>query len=209
MNHTYSALKEYRRRIAAMLEDPECTGDLLTLGVALLDFAVLRATTEKTWGHYAERAWGPSDNGHKWRVIGVLKSDIRRYDAIKDAETTGPGRACGSPMIRRQGPCGQSATIRTLITDPLTGRQQWLAACSRHREWFNERALTNRRQTPEAPDLVVPAANAGGVLSRHIKEIDWHGVWTNLDPSWTPPPEVEPETVPLRPRLRLVFSDSA
>lgn len=200
---TYSALKEYRKRIAGMLTDPDCGGELFSLGVALLDYAVLKTDTDETFAHYADRAWGKS--GH-WQIRDVLRKDIRRYDAIRDAELSTPGRTCGAPMIRRTGPCGNSATIRRMLTDVDTGRRQWLAACARHREWFDARAIANRAAVDSADKAVIPAANAGGVLARHIPEIDWPALWVWFDPKWTPPPESEPEEVQLRPRLRLVLS---
>lgn len=107
-------------------------------------------------------------------------------------------------MIRRQGPCGQSASLRAMLTDATTGRKQWLAACSRHRDWFEGRVRSNRAEV-EVANPERPPANAGGVLARHIPEIDWEATWIKLDPTWTPPPEVEPEEVPLTPRLRLVL----
>jgi len=201
---TYTLLREYRRRVAAMLADPECTGDLFALGVSLLDFAVLHTTDEHSWSYYAERAW---DVRSRQMISHVLRSDIRRYDALKDAEQRDPGRRCGAPMVRREGPCGQSASIRGMLTDADTGRQQWLAACSRHRDWFEARVRSNRA-TVEVADPVRPAANAGGVLARHIPEIDWPKTWVKLDPQWTPPPEVEPEAVPLKPRLHLILGGS-
>lgn len=203
MSETYSALREYRKRIAAMLDDPECAGDLFGLGVALLDFAVLRIERdERTWKHYAQKAWG---RGSDYRIRGVLRGDIRRYDAIKDAEERDPARRCGAAMIRRQGPCGQSASRRAMLTDSLTGRKQWIAGCKRHEEWFNAQVRANRAEVDEIAEAVRPAANAGGVLARHIPEIDWHAAWTKLDPTWTPPPESEPEEVPVFPKLRLVL----
>ena len=206
MNETYSALREYRRRIAAMLADPECVDDLFSLGVALLDFAVLRHRDKKTWDHYTDQVW---EFRHSGKTRSVLRGDIRRYDAIKDADQGEPARRCGAPMIRRQGPCGQSASRRSMLTDDLTGRKQWIAGCKRHEEWFNSQVRANRATIDEIADAVRPAANAGGVLARHIPEIDWHAVWLKLDPSWTPPPEREPETVPVFPKLRLVLADEA
>lgn len=212
MTDTYSALREYRKRIAAMLDDPECTEDLFSLGVALLDFAVLRVDrNERNWRFYAELAWGA--RASDWRIRGVLKSDIRRYDALKDAESKDPVARCGSPMIRRQGPCGQSGTLRALLTDPITGRKQWISACSRHRDWFNERVRSNRLavqvHSEENPGAIRPFANAGGVLARHIPEIDWESTWRKIDKDWTPPPEGEPEVVPVAPKLRLVLGGAS
>ena len=203
---TYSALREYRKRIKAMLDDPECVGDLFSLGVALLDFAVLQQRDEKTWAYYADQVW---DFRSRDYVRGVLLGDIRRYDAMKDTEGGAPRRKCGAPMIRRQGPCDQSASRQAMLTDTLTGRKQWLAGCKRHEDWFNAQVRANRAEVSEVAEAVRPAANAGGVLARHIPEIDWEAVWLKLDPSWTPPPEHEPEVVPVFPKLRLVLAEDA
>lgn len=208
MSETYSALREYRKRIAAMLADPECTDDLFSLGVALLDFAVLRIDRdERTWRHYAGQVWG--DRGIDWKIRGTLRSDIRRYDAVKDAEANSPARRCGAPMIRRQGACGQSASRRTMLTDPDTGRKQWIAACRRHEDWFTNEVRANRLAFDAVEEVTRPPANAGGVLARHIPEINWESTWRKLDPDWTPPPEAEPEEVPLKPRLTLVLGGGA
>jgi hypothetical protein len=200
---TYSALREYRKRVAAMLDDPECTGDLLALGISLLDFAILRIDTdEKSWSYYGGRAWGAERHGYM--VRDVLRRDIRRYDAIKDASARDPARRCGAPMVRRQGPCGNSAGRRALLTDPDTGRKQWIAACSRHVDWFDGRVRSNRAQC-EVETITIPAANAGGVLARHIPEIDWPATWRKLDPNWTPPPEGVDEPTGVKPKLTLVM----
>lgn len=196
---TYTALREYRRRIAAMFADPDCTGDLLLLGIALLDKVVLRCETSDASAYYGAKA-----GLKKWQVTAALRGDIRRYDALKDADSRDPARRCGAPMMRRQGPCGQSASRRALLTDPDTGRQQWVAACSRHVEWFDGRVRANRAHC-EVETVAIPAANAGGVLARHIPEIDWHVTWSKLDPRWTPPPEGEDEPTGVVPKLTLVL----
>lgn len=206
MSVTYTALREYRKRIKAMLDDPECTGDLFGLGVALLDRIVLRIDESGSWRSYAEKAWGA--HAANTRVRSVLRGDIRRYDAIKDADGTDPARRCGAPMIRRQGPCAQSASLRSLLTDPYTGRRQWIAGCRRHEDWFKAQVRANRAAVEEMSTAERPPANAGGVLARHIPEIDWDSVWSKLDPTWTPPPEVEPVEAPVFPKLRLVLGEA-
>lgn len=211
MSETYSALREYRKRIKAMLDDPECTGELLSLGISLLDFAVLRIDRDETsWRYYAVRAWGDKAGyTSRYGIREVLRKDIRRYDALADANERDPARRCGAPMVRRQGPCGQSASRRALLTDLQTGRKQWLAGCRRHEGWFNAQVRANRQDAAEAVEAVRPPANAGGVLARHIPEIDWHAAWQKLDPAWTPPPEAEPEIVTVYPKLRLVLGEDA
>lgn len=203
--HTYTTLRTYQERVAAMLADPECTDDLLLLGLALLDFAVLRSDRAATFNHHAAKVLGRVPD---YRIRNLLRGDIRRYDALRDADSVGPARTCGAPMIRRQGPCGASAVHRALLTDADTGRQQWLAGCRRHTDWFEARVRSNRAAVEHMP-VVRPAANAGGVLARHIPEIDWEAAWLRLDPAWTPPPEEEPQEVPLAPKLRLVIGGDA
>lgn len=205
---TYTKLRDYHRRVAAMLADPECVDDLLLLGISLLDYAVLRTDDSKTFDHYAAKVF-EDRQWRRYQVKDILRKDIRRYDAVQDATERDPARVCQAPMVRRQGPCGKSASRRGLITDDLTGRKQWLAACTRHREWFDSAALANRAIVAEAPEIMRPAANAGGVLARHIPEIDWPAVWLAQDPTWTPPPEAEPEVVPLTPRLTLVLGGAS
>jgi hypothetical protein len=34
------------------------------------------------------------------------------------------------------------------------------------------------------------------VLARHLPELDWHALWADLDPRWSPPPEVDAWTPP-------------
>lgn len=206
----YTALKTYRERIRAMLDDPECHGDLLLLGLSLLDYAVLRTTRdEKTFKFYADQVFDTRWN-NAYRIKDVLRGDIRRYDALADDDTSMWGRTCGAPMIRRHGPCGQSASAhRAMLTDPDTGRKQWVAACKRHGAWFEATVLANRRLVEQHEHPVRPAANAGGVLRRHIPEIGWEAVWLDIDPKWTAPPEDEPVEVPLRPRLTLLLGGAS
>lgn len=233
----YANLLTYQARIARMLADPECVGDLFSLGVSLLDWVVLglgqpepeaevvpdgvvklpaksRRSKKPTgrpepqpWSYYAARVWDRPGRVH-WRIKEVLRNDTRRYDAIADAESRGTARLCGAPMIRRAGPCNTSATVRGMLTDPYTGRKQWISACTRHRDWFNEQVRANRAAEGDVQAIAVPAANTGGVLARHIPEIDWKHVWKQLDPNWVEPPESEDEPVEVMPKLRLILGGS-
>lgn len=200
MTETFTMLREYHKRIQAMLADPECDDDLLLLGISLLDFAILKNGV-KSWDHYSERVWGKSG----YRLRGTLRLDIRRYDAMTDANSNTPYRKCGSPMIRRGGPCGQSASRQALLTDPDTGRKQWVAGCKRHHEWFDAQVRANRLAVAEEITPVIPAANVGGVLERHIPEIDWEATWLKLDPDWVRPPEDAPLPTTITPKLQLIM----
>lgn len=204
----HARLARYQERIAAMLADPECHGDLLLLGIGLLDYAVLRTETAKTFDHYAARVFNKPSSS-PLAVRGILRDDIRRYDWRQDQGAQVVTR-CGAPMIRRTGPCGQSASSRFMATDALTGRKQWVGACARHRDWFAQQLHIDRaNRAADHDEAVSPPANAGGVLARHIPEIDWEGVWRNIDPKWTPPPEDAPAPVRVRPTLTLVVGTGA
>lgn len=206
---TYTALRAHHRTVEAMLADPQCTGDLLLVGMAVSRHVHLRLArpedeaADLTWGDLCRPFIRESRNGAWWLIKSVLQKDIRRYDAFEDNGGHYFEARCGSPMIRRHGPCGQSASIRAMVADPETGRRSWLAACRRHREWFDHEWAKSRQVEPARE----PAANAGGVLERHIPQIDWHYVWKQVDPNWTPPPEGEETTA--RPKLRLIVGSTA
>lgn len=192
--------------------DPDCVGDLLLMGIALarwVDYGlpVVDVPREKaTWKTLGAQVLKTSSTGHTY-IEQTLRSDIRRYDPIKDAGGHFFRARCGAPMVRREGPCGGNATQRVLVADAETGRKSWLAACSRHKDWFN--AEWSRARTVEPPRR--PIANAGGVLARHIPDIDWPHIYRQIDPAWEPPPEgdYDDELVVERPKLRLILGGAS
>jgi hypothetical protein len=191
-------------RIARMLDDPNLAGDLLLVGVGFarfLDFDGVPAGQKLNTNMVARCVW-PKRPRRNWHMQHVLAEDARTY---RPPVRWDDGRRCGAPMVRRDGECGRAATSSRLITDWATGEQSWLAACTRHVPWYDEAAQENRESKPER--LVVPAANCGGVLARHIPEFDWPKIWEwATEGRWVEHPEVEPWTPPT---LTLVLGDGA
>lgn len=208
-DYSYTVLRDYQRRADAMLADPDMTRHLLALGLSLLDTVVLRRwqDDDETGGDpvrlIATRAFGPARPIDTLRY--TLRDDARRYSPLADAGHREDG--CRAPMIRRAGLCGKPAGRSHLYRDPVTGRGSWIAACARHAGWYTDevRRLEAHRRAVLAKQTepARPAANTGGVLRRHLPELDWHQLWSWADPSWVEAPE---EATPAftRPTLRLI-----
>lgn len=177
-------------RIARMLDDPDLTGELLLVGVGFarfLDFGGIPAGEKLNIKHVARCVW-PGSRMRNWSVQRTIADDARTYEPPR---RTGDGWICGAPMIRRDGACGRGTSYSRLITDWSTGEQSWLAACSRHVHWYDQEARGNREAKPDR--LVLPAANHGGLLARHIPEFGWPKIWHwATDGRWVELPEVTP-----------------
>lgn len=196
---SYAALKRHNKRIQAMFDDPACVGDLLLAGVALawmVDINRPERLNIKAFRLAARPVFPPNryGRGPLDTLLTVLRADIRRYSIEHDPDSRLKGYwdiPCGAPMIKRSGPCGQHATDREEVADHDTGRRRYIGACSRpeHKKWLREVIKRNQADGNEAP---VPAANAGGVLARHLPEIDWYVLYRYLDSKWGPPPEESP-----------------
>lgn len=221
--HSFSALRAHERTTAALMTDLEITGDLLLVGLWLSRAVHLHApapTGESGWhlvdiardvfplttwpAMFADNQWTHvQETGFDaWRVVEVLKTDIRRYDVWVDH----PGRRgtmppCGGPMIRRE-VCGKRAQTGSFLTNPETGRRSMVGACSRHHDWYHQQCRENRAAL-KAAEVPRPPANAGGHLARHI-DIDWPALWIGLSPEWTAPPEMDSWS---RPKLQLLAGD--
>lgn len=211
---SWSRHRRHEKRLRAMIEDPDLTGDLLLVGIALARWVDRLVTVEKnpegrySWNDVlAGYLGGP---GHRrragqtrspWEVAWyALRDDVRRYSPDLGS---GWSRPCDGPMVRRDGPCGKHGTHQRQYVDPDTGERFWRYACARHRQWLEDDWRRHRSYHP--PDRApTPPANAGGVLARHLPEVDWPGVYRHIDPTWTPPPERDP--LPARPTLRLVVT---
>lgn len=222
---TYAALRAHDRRCRAMLADPECAGELLLVGMAmarsvdlgwpaplgpdyrLKDVAAATYGPVRIYGDLAlpagpgwqERRYHVGEGPYR-RLLAVLRSDIRRYTPTDSFRV-----ACGRPRVRAEGLCGRPASPNHTkrLTDPSTGGRWWVGACSQTacKAWLAAVVAKNRDECA-AHSVPVPAANVGGVLERHISEIDWWKLWRHLDDTWTPPPEAEPFR---RPTLQLVL----
>src|ERR1051325_778618 len=212
-----------------MLADPDCVGEILLVGMGMarsLDLGdppwtaehamPMRALAEALYG----KRWLPTrlvgagqlhetaDSNPYRRIWSVFHADRRRYSATPDRELPLWGRTCGRPMIRREGVCGRTAAHdqQRRLTDPLTGQQRTVGACSQKacRAWLADLIERNRAELAAHP-APEPAANTGGVLERHLPEIDWWPIWAHVDKSWKPPPEGQRFE---RPKLRLLLGDA-
>jgi hypothetical protein len=215
---TFAEYRQYQAAVAAMMADHDCTGDLLLVGLWLARARFLRVPEpgEGRWGlaAIARDLYGPGKpytitalgvteriaSTHIRKVQRVFTDDVPRYDPLKDSEGLWHpfgGYDCASPMIRRDGLCGQPATKEYRLTDVSTGRIHVLAACRRHHGWLDAQYRQNRAEVKEIGEhLPVPAMNAGGVLARHVPGLNWRQMWTALRPGWTQPAEGTPTGKP-------------
>lgn len=208
-----------------MLNDPECTGELLLVGLAMARSVDLgdpgftaedgtmpmRVIANRVYGrHYLPsvmmlplRPRGDADP--RRRISDVFRQDRRRYDPDVDEGRAFMRLTCGRPMVRREGLCDRNASTRKRLTDAATGRRQWVGCCSQTacKKWFADLLERNRRELAEHPPPT-PPANTGGVLERHLPEIDWWKVWKAVDKNWCPPPEGRAFD---RPTLTVVVGD--
>lgn len=236
---TTDALRAHERRIAGMLADPECVGELLLVGMAMarsvdLDdppWGVRMSLAPIAWSVYGRFWQSPSmlvpdrtAHGHHHpckRLLDVFRYDRRRYEP---ADSDNPWATfCERPMLRRSGVCGGSGSSGAWLIDPANGLRSYVGACSQPscRRWIARMVERNAAELAAHP-APVPPANRGGVLERHLPEIDWWKVWRGVAKDWTPPPEGraferptltlhvaddEPEalpTPPVRPVLRVL-----
>lgn len=210
-------LTAYEQCVQGMLDDHECIGELLLVGIAFAraqhlgdpapvgpDLS-LKAMARPLYGlgngfvgrdllvpyddeygrtRYPERGWK--------RICSVIMADARRYEP--------PGRghgvyACRRPGIRGRDECGRDVVDSTIrpVTDPLTGERDWIGCCSNTgcKAWLASVLATNKAELAVHP-APRPAANTGGILERHLPNIDWWSLWSSLDKRWSPPPEAEP-----------------
>lgn len=201
---TYTRMTKHTARIGRMLDDPECTGDLLLLGIALarlIDLDRWGDTKEdRAFRTIAARIWGPERLD--WKVQHIIRKDVRRYEVVWHTE----GR-CEAPMLRREGPCDRPGSHLRLFVDPDTGEKTKRHACNRseHRGWLDQKWRENASEV-KADGIPVPPANAGGVLARHIPEVDWEDLYKQVQPGWTPPPETKAWK---KPTLRLVLGGAS
>lgn len=198
-----------------MIDDPDLTGDalLLALGAAeRMHFPERykgRPKSERSWYGIARRVFPARVEGHPERVLrGVLADDIPRYEWIDEFRD----RRCGAPMIRREGKCGQAASITWGDRDPVTGEGKLVGLCRRHERSELGRQIRALRMErlrewrengePEPP------ANRGGVLARYF-DTDWQRLYEWASPSRAAraKPDGKPATPP-RPVLTLIRGDS-
>lgn len=225
MTPTSTQLRAHEKRVAGMIADPECVGELLLVGLGMarsLDLGdpgwvdgsmPMREVAKRIYG---ER-WLPTrmvgvgqphataDAHPHRRISSVFRADRRRYDPDYDQGPRWHSLTCGRPMIRREGLCARNATVHRRLTDPANGSRRWVASCGQApcKAWLSDLVARNAAELKAHP-APVPPANTGGVLERHLPEIDWWAVWRHVDKTWTPPPEGQRFE---RPTLTLVMTD--
>ncbi|WP_433731048.1 hypothetical protein ACQP2Y_21685 [Actinoplanes sp. CA-051413] len=188
---SFSDLRLYDKTCAALIADPDITGDLLLIGLWLARATVLN-DPEPGEGRWSTKAIAAAVYGRRqsgtFLIREALRKDLPRYDPFND----NPGEAqCGAPMPRAPF-CRRSVTISGFRTDPDTGRMVPFAVCGRkdHQQWWREQDREQRALLAELGDRVPkPPANTGGALQRHIRRIGWAKFYKLLDTRWEPPAE--------------------
>lgn len=196
MSDTHTKLADYDRCVAAMLDDPDLTGDLLLIGLYWARAVHLDTPPLNGIGKSTARAI--HGTGGVRRVWDVIRTDIRRYvpDTSRGARCQRPirrnqaqikehGETCGHPT------CGEAH--RALFVDPADGTRHSVGCCSKPGcvAWWNGlRARNHAELAVHRPPE--PVANQGGILAKHLPELDWERIYQKLDPAWTPPYEAEP-----------------
>ena len=107
MARTHTRMVKHEKRVAAMIEDPELTGDLLLIGIALarmidLDGWGKGGPAKTTFEEIATGLFHPRRNVH-YVVQAAIRDDIRRYEPAWD---TWRGR-CEAPIIVKYGVAGR------------------------------------------------------------------------------------------------------
>lgn len=196
---------ELRRDVRVLMADPDLTGDLLLVALALCDYLYerrdgtgVKSAKRTNWVQGIADRTGIRAN----YVPHVIGKDFPRYEP--ENWTDHAATLCRAPMVRRNGPCGQRATMWTLDFDPKTGRRWRAGACTRHRA-TEMPAIDARRRAWIANGGPTPPHNAGGILARHFA-----GKWDDIY-AWAAPHEARRATpgtgkapTPPKPTLRLI-----
>jgi hypothetical protein len=185
--------RAYHQCVDGMWADPDLTGDLLLIGLYWARQLHLNDVAETISGAATVKAVYGRDGNRSHRYQSTLRQDIRRYASTADPRNNRYDTGCVAPMVRREGLCGQSGNADRQIRDLDTGERLVLRHCARHRAWAFQQLSANA----DAWDALgyrkpVPPANAGGVLRRHLPEVDWPSLWRSIDENWVEPPEREP-----------------
>jgi len=205
----------YDRCVTGMYDDPDLTGDLLIIGLywaravhlgtpSLDDIG--RSTAKAIYGraaHSTHLATSSSNNYQRisaagtQRVWDVVRSDIRRYipDTSRAARCQRPIRSTPEQVKEFGESCGRLTSgeaFRPRFVDPVNGIRYSIGCCSTPRcvAWWNELLARNRAEA-EANCPPEPFANSGGILARHLPDLDWELIYQALDPTWVPPNEAE------------------
>lgn len=177
--HEMRSAAIYRAQIQAMMADPDLTGDVLLLAVAMLNqsqLAIEAGQQRFRWSDVCrDLGW---DGSHKLRW--TIADDFPRYE-VERSKLVPP---CAAAMIRREGLCGKPAagSLVFIDRDPVTGAGRTVGFCSRHGALGRD--INSRLKQWRANGSPQPADNAGGVLPRYF-DGDWPGLYRWAKP-WQP-----------------------
>lgn len=216
MTPTHTQLVAHNACTTAMLDDPDLTGDLLLIGLHWARAVHLGTPELDHLGHstaqavYGQATHGPclaTTSGHHHpriapsgvqRVWDVIRSDIRRY-----APDTSRAAWCQRPIRRSPEQakllgkvCGRATTgeaYRALFVGVVDGARNSIGCCSQPRcvAWWQALRAKNQAEinTHGRPE---PVANTGGILARHLPDLDWERIYRALCPKRVPPRVAEP-----------------
>jgi hypothetical protein len=147
-----------------------------------------------------------------------MDADRPRYDVDRGTPEW-QNSSCQSPMIRREGLCGQPSSNHATRVDPTTGWEYPVWYCTRHKDFGRAAELAYREG--HKPD---PIPTHGGMLASYlvapggdeqwIRLYEWASKWCFS--SWKPPqgyglraddwpiPGAEPPVRPVRLKLAAV-----
>ena len=176
--HEMRSAAIYRAQIQAMMADPDLTGDVLLLAVAMLNqsqLAIEAGQQRFRWSDVCrDLGW---DGSHKLRW--TIADDFPRYEIPRDVVVR-----CVALMVRREGLCGKPAAWSLVFDDrdPETGAGRRVGFCSRHGHLqYDVLARAKRWRANGRPQ---PPDNTGGVLPRYF-DGDWPGLYRWAKP-WQP-----------------------
>jgi hypothetical protein len=94
---------------------------------------------------------------------------------------------CEAPMIRRDGPCGQRATLHLTarVTSPQDGTWRIARYCKRHEDHARQAARADRLMVA-AGAMPEPVPNTGGLLPCYLSW-SWPDQYARARPGWKPP----------------------
>ena len=127
---SFSDLRLYDKTCAALIADPDITGDLLLIGLWLARATVLN-DPEPGEGRWSTKAIAAAVYSRRqsgtFLIREALRKDLPRYDPFVD----NPREArCGAPMPRAPF-CRRSVMSSGFHIDPGTGRMFPVAVCGR------------------------------------------------------------------------------
>lgn len=180
----HRAALRYWTLTTTLYNDPDLTGDLQTLALAL--------ARQLAQHGRAQLATAMTDLGWaRYRIIDTIRSDIPRHEP-----TPGTGR-CPAPQPTAGDDhdllCGRPAlfALTAIDIDPDTGHQLHVGFCSRHGTLQHEiRRHWHQWHANHEPS---PSPNSGGILTRHFRTANWPDVYQRASTGQLLRTPLEPE----------------